>query len=310
MASRLRGVTLMIASLCLFGCADVIGIADEPQVVEALTDPWRCLGDADDPPPLPDAERATVHVRACNFVSSNCAEIVSGLTAKLCDKLDVRCMNPIASDISSNDGELVFDVPTGGEIGTGFDGYLQISAPTAPCTDTSIFGAAGPTLCAMNPDCDSTALGEVCDIPIFMRALLFFNPPIRADVLTPLLVPLVPTSAIIPLTEASGTIANPGNGSVFVTSLDCDGRPAAGVQLSTDEPNATSLYFERGVISSFAVETDQSGLGGFTGIPAGFASIYGTIDHPRGYGERVLVGEVGVQVASFALAYTTLTPWR
>jgi hypothetical protein len=310
MVSQVSGVTRVTASLGFFACADVIGIADEPRLVQSLVDPWHCLEASDEPAPLPDAEQATVHVRTCNFVTSNCLEAVSGLTAKLCDKLDVHCMNPIVNDLSSDSGEFVFDVPTGGELGTGFDGYLQISAPTAPCTDSATFGAAGETLCTLAPGCASAPEGEVCNVPTFMPAFLFFNPPIRADLPAPLLAPLVPTSAIIPLTQAAGTGTNPLNGSAFITSLDCDGRPAAGVQLSTDRSDATALYSEGGVISSLAVETDESGLGGFAGISAGFAGIYGSIEHPRGEGERVSIGEVGLQVAPFTISYTTLTPRR
>lgn len=219
-------------------------------------------------------------------------------------------MNPILSDIPNHDGEFVFEVATGGALGTGFDGYLQITSSSAPCTDETSFGAAGPALCATAPGCAPPAPDESCNIPLYMTALLFFNPPIRADVETARVLPLVPTSSVLPLAEAAGTSLSLSGGSAFIAAVDCDGRPASGVQLSTEQAVAAVMYLEGGVISTSAQETGESGLVGLVGMPAGFASVYGTIADPNGSRERVEIGEVGLRIAPFTMSYARLAPTR
>jgi hypothetical protein len=312
MVSRLGKVPLAAALAQLLGvvaCANVIGITDNPRLEEGPTGPWRCLTTPDEPPP-PAADHATVRVLACNFVSTNCGEVVSDLTAKLCDKLDVGCMNPILSDIPNHEGEFVFEVATGGALGTGFDGYLQITSSSAPCTDEASFGAAGPALCATAPGCAPPAPDESCDIPLYMTSLLFFNPPIRADIETARVLPLVPTSSLFPLAEAAGTSLSLSGGSAFIAAVDCDGRPASGVQLSTEQAVAAVMYLEGGVISTSAQETGESGLVGLVGMPAGFASVYGTIADPNDARERVEIGDVGLRIAPFTMSYARLAPTR
>jgi hypothetical protein len=295
--------------LGVVACAEVIGIADDPRLQESPTGPWRCLATPNEPAP-PIADHATVRVLTCNFVSTNCGEVVSDLTAKLCDKLDVGCMNPIQSDIPNDAGEFVFDVATGGALGTGFDGYLQISSSSAPCVDEASFGAAGSALCATAPGCHPAAPDEACDIPVYMPALLFFNPPIRADSETPRVLPLVPTSAILPLAQAAGTGLDLSGGSAFIAAVDCDGRPVSGVQLSTEQAVAAVMYLDAGVISTSATETDDSGLVGLVGMPAGFAGVHGSIADPNDERERIEIGEVGLRIAPFSVSYATLAPSR
>jgi hypothetical protein len=312
MVSQLGKITLVAALAQFLGaiaCAEVIGIADDPRLDESPTGPWRCLTTSDEPA-RPAEDYATVRVLTCNFVSTNCGEVVSDLTAKLCDKLDVGCMNPILSDIRNDDGEFVFEVATGGALATGFDGYLQINSSSAPCLDEASFGVAGPALCVTAPGCDPARPDEACNIPLYMPSLLFFNPPIRADLEIARVLPLVPTSAILPLAEAAGTSLNLSGGSAFVAAVDCDGRPASGVQLGTEQAAAAVMYLEGGVVSSSATETDESGLVGVVGMPAGFASVHGSITDPNDNGERLPIGEVGLQIAPFSMSYASLAPTR
>jgi hypothetical protein len=312
MVLQLGKVTLAAASAQFLGvvaCAEVMGIADDPRLEDSPTGPWRCLVTPNEPAP-PAQEHATVRVLTCDLVSTNCGEVVSDLTAKLCDKLDVGCMNPIQSDIMNDGGEFVFDVATGGALGTGFDGYLQITSSSAPCLDEASFGAAGSALCVAAPGCDPAAPDEACDIPVYMTSLLFFNPPIRADSESPRVLPLVPTSAVFPLTQAAGTGLDLSGGSAFIAAVDCDGRPASGVQLGTEQALAAVMYLESGVISTSATETDDSGLVGLVGMPAGFAGVYGSIADPNDNRKRIQIGEVGLRIAPFSISYATLAPSR
>jgi hypothetical protein len=313
MASQLRKVTLATASAplaCVVACADVIGIADDPRLAASSAEPWRCLGAANEPTAPPAEDRATVRVRTCNLISSNCGEVVSGLSATLCDKLDVQCVDPIQSNIENENGEFVFEVPTGGAIGTGFAGYLQIVSSTAPCFDEATFGAAGPALCAAAPGCDPAVPDETCNVPIYMPSLLFFNPPIRTDSESARVLPLMPTSAVFPLTEAAGTRLDISAGSAFIATVDCDGRPAPGVQLTTDQTVAAMMYLEGGVISTSATETDESGLVGLVGMPVGFVGVHGWVMDPNDSRARVRVGDAGLRIAPFTISYATLAPAR
>jgi hypothetical protein len=312
MASQLGKVTRALASaplLCVLACADVIGIAENPRLEERSAEPWRCLSAADDSAP-PVNDHATVHVRTCNLISTNCGEVVSGLTATLCAKLDVQCMNPIESNIINDGGEFVFEVPTGGAIGEGFAGYLKIASSLAPCFDEASFGEASRALCAVSPGCDPAAPDEACNVPIYMPSLLFFNPPIRADSTSARVLPLLPTSAASPLIEAAGARLDLSTGSAFVAAVDCDGRPASGVQLMTDQAVTAVMYLEGGVISTSATETDESGLVGLVGMQAGFVDVYGSVTDPNDSHARVRIGGAGLRIAPFAISYTTLVPAR
>jgi hypothetical protein len=293
--------------LGLGACAELLDLPDDPEV--RVDGPWRCL-QAPAESDSPRQETAIVRVQACNFVSTNCSAPVTGLTASLCDKKDVNCSNPIRSGIRDVNGELMFEVATGGALGTGFDGYIQVSAPMEACTNKSVFGAAGPMLCGLAEACEPSAADGDCMIPTFPRSLLFFNPPVKADVSRPFLLPMIPTGAIPPILEAvGGDNFDPATGFLFITALDCDGNPAPGVTFTMVQNQAavTPLYIDNGVISKATSQTDESGLGGFVRVPAGFAGVVG-LTTPGVALPPQRIGEIGVQVAPFTITYSTLVP--
>jgi hypothetical protein len=296
-----------LCALALGGCAELLDIPEDP----VLTGPFSCLGSPIERAPDHEARTARVQIQACNFVSTNCMEPVTGLTAKLCSKKDVNCARPIQADIHDVDGLLSFDVETGGVLGAGFDGYLSISSTVARCNDQKVFGPDARALCDVAPGCASEGGPATCDVPTFAPAMLFFNPPVRADSVTPMTLPLVPTPAVKSITEAAKGRFDPRTGNVFVTVLDCARTPAAGVRLQmTDErENISVVYIADGVISASATETDRSGLGGFMNVPAGFANISGVI-RVDADSERVgmRIGNVGLQVAPFTISYATVMP--
>jgi hypothetical protein len=304
--SNLMVATASIMLFELAACANVLELADNPQLVE--TGPWRCVKAPVEPEP-PAKDKAIVRVHVCNFVSSNCSEPVTGLTASLCNKRDVNCANPIRKDIEQVAGDFSFAVPTGGDLGVGFDGYLQIRSSTAFCTDESVFGPGAAMLCGLTAGCDPAKPDDRCRLPTYSPSMLFFNPPVRADLAEPLLLPLIPTSAALSLTQAAGGDVDPTTGNVFITARDCDDKPAAGARFgmtSRNDDHVTILYVSDGVISNSAVETDESGIGGLLGVPAGFSSIAGFAgvdDSPQ-----AKFGEIGVQVAPFSITYATLAP--
>lgn len=295
-AAGVLGAPLLVASLA--GCGEVLDFPEDPELIPS--GPWRCL-EAPVAPPEPTSPTATVRFRACDFISG-CTVPVTGLSARLCDKLDVGCNNPRATGIVDEGGELVFEVPTAGR---GFDGFLEVSTEVAPCYDVDVFGAAGEgLLCSLAPACDPAAPSPACDVPIYYPVLWFFNPPVVNDLEQPILLQLYPSASLPLVVNAAGGTLAPGTGSLFVTALDCDGRPAPDVSLEIAEyqDEATSLYFDSGVISNTAAETDSSGVGGFIRIPPGFVEVTGL------HRDGLSVGEVGVQTNPAFVTYTVLAP--
>jgi hypothetical protein len=314
--ARIARTLSVVTLLSVAGCKQVLDIPDDPKLVrpraaDAAADdgPWSCLGHA--PPKVTsNADAALVRVQACNFVSPKCSEPVTGFTATLCGKLDTNCENPLQDSIKESNGALQFAVPTGGVLGVGFDGYLKLTPPTASCTDQDTFGDVGPLLCALlGSACDATKPDDPgCQFPTFVPSLLFFNPAIKKDVDGPIPVPLVPTREAQTLIAAAGGNFNPTTGIVFTTSLDCNGDPTPGVSLTIDKHQdvVTQLFSQNGVISSTAKVTDESGLGGYIGIPPGFVVIDGFLGD-GGPGSKK-VGEVGVNVEAFTISYSNLAP--
>jgi hypothetical protein len=218
----------------------------------------------------------------------------------------VNCASPIRQGISDEGGILNLEVATGGVLGAGFDGYLKVDAPTETCTNTSVFGEAAPALCTLALGCDPDQLSSKCQMPTFAPAMLFFNPAVRASSTTPLVLPLLPTSAVLSILGAAGTEGlDPTTGFLFVTILDCDGTPAANATVSVDSPETVNkLYIDHGVISASAQKTDVSGLAGVSNVPPGFIKVSAFSSDAL----PVRLGEVGVQIAPFTITYATIMP--
>lgn len=277
-------------------CAEVVSFPEDPRLVES--GPWRCLG-AGAPIDLGAETTATVRMQLCDAFGE-CAVPLTGLSAKVCAKVDVGCTRPLDIDIREVDGLLEFDVPLGDD---GFDGYLAVSSPSEPCTSPS-FGEAGAALCAANPACDPEQPDDSCLVPLYVRALWFFNPPIVADTPEPLRLSLLSTAAQPALTAASGGSFDPSTGSVVVTGFDCDGSRALGVSYDMRQhaDAVSQWYMANGILTTNVAETDATGMGGFVGVPPGFADVEAyNSDNER-------VGGVGVQVSAGTISYASLVP--
>jgi hypothetical protein len=282
-------------------CSEVLDIPSDPRL--AATGPWRCVGQSlAVAPNVPINAQANVVVQACNFIS-DCTTAATGLMARVCDKRDVGCNNPRSTGITDMNGELRFQVPTAGG---GFDGYLLVTSQVASCTDAQAFGAAaGKTLCDLaSPMCDITAPDTRCYLPVYAPAMLFFNPPIVADIDTPLPLQLFPTSGLPAVIGAAGIQVDPMAGNLFIQALDCDGKPASGVtyQMAQYESQVSPLYVDNGIVSESVTHTDSTGVGGFVRVPPGFVSVTGYNS------DSVAVGEIGVQAAPSVLTYSALLP--
>jgi hypothetical protein len=300
--SSLRAALLCGFVLGLGGCAEILDIPDDPEFQE--TGPWRCV---DDTPPGAVAPNPTASVsfRVCDFISG-CTKMLPGVQARLCDKLDVACLNPrSAFTASDNNGLITVQVPTPG--GRPFDGYLEVIPPLALCDDMTQFGAAAGLVCeiAAPNGCDpNNVTAPQCLVPVFSPVLWFFNPPVVTDLAEPILLQLYPAAALPPLIEAAGAQIDPTRSSVFLTTWDCDGNPVEGVTLSVPEHDdeVLPLYYNTGVIRAGLDETDSSGIGGFIRVPAGFVNVTGVNEQ----GESV--GILGVQARLNFVTYSVLVP--
>jgi hypothetical protein len=290
----------LLALLAPVACAQMLDIPSDPALV--ATGPWRCLNQSPAVATPAAAAQAKVRVQACNFIS-DCTTAASGLTAYLCDKRDVGCINPRLTGLTDSNGEFTFQVPTAGG---GFDGYLLVDSQAASCTDSAAFGSvAGKMLCDLvAPTCDLTAPDMRCFLKIYAPAMLFFNPPVVADMEAPLPLQLFPTSGLPAVISAAGIQVNPMAGNLFIQALDCDGKPAAGVtyRIAQFSNQVSPLYVNNGIVSESVTQTDATGVGGFVGVPPGFVSVTGYNS------EGVAIGEIGVQAAPSVLTYSALLP--
>jgi hypothetical protein len=303
LTTRLASFSLA-ALASISACADVLDIAENPVLVPP--DSFTCKDGANSPSPMPD--NAVVRVRACDFISSNCSTPARGLTAKLCDKKDFPCEKPRIAELKDVDGELMFEVPTGGTLGSGFDGYLAVLGPLEQCGDK--MNVAGLDACQLAPKCDMAkrmAQDKDCLIPTYIPALLFFNPPITADTSPPIVLPLIPSIAGQNLLAgaAGGATVDPSQGIVFATGLDCFGHPSAGMTFTSSPAAGRVIYIESGLVNPTAVATDRSGVAGLLGLPMGFAWVSAFTPGQMGARE---VAKTGIQIMPATVSYVALAP--
>jgi len=302
MLRRCDWLGAVVLSPVALGCAAIVDFPDAPELVtQAELSPEPARGCLPDPsrPATASAETARVRVQACDALRG-CSTPLPGLTARLCGKLDVDCVSPFQTGISAPDGMFEFDVPT---TGTGFAGYLAVSSATEPC-NSALFGEASPLLCSLVPLCNPEAPDEACLVPLYAPAMLFFNPPITSDVTQPFVLSLL-SSAVMPgIVRAAGSDYDPTTGNLLVVARGCDGTPAAGIRYDLGEEQSQLLYMDSGVLSRARDATDDTGMGAFTGVRPGFASVAAY----DGAGERV--GAIGVQVAPGTITYATLLAAR
>jgi hypothetical protein len=283
----------------------LLDIAENPVFVPP--DPFACTADDAAKPQPPMRDKAIVRVHACDFISTNCSTPVKGLTAKLCDKKDFPCEKPRIAELKDTDGDLMFEVPTVGSLGAGFDGYLSVMSPVELCTKTT--SATGLDACALVPMCDAAkkmAQDKVCLIPTYIPAMLFFNPPIESDSVTPIVLPLIPSVQGMALIGGAGEkTVDINQGIVFATGLDCKSQPAAGLTFSSSPMSNKVGYVDNGLLSFMSKETDPSGVAGLLGIPFGFAWVSAFSNGAMGQTE---LAKIGVQILPSTVSYVALAP--
>lgn len=284
-----------VALALLPACAELVSFPEDPTLAEP--GPWDCVA-APASNAAATGSTVTVRVQTCDSFG-DCSVPIEGLSAELCEKLDVGCSRPVLGGMTPVNGMFEIDVPIDER---GFDGYLKVTSQTQPC---SADGAElGTSPCSLTPECDPAAPDERCQLPEYAPALFFFSPPIRSQPAQPFVLSLMRLAAVPALAQAAGAPFDAELGNLVVTGVDCNGARAAGLsyELRQHPDGATPLYMANGILSDSLDETDETGVGAFVGVPPGFVDVLGSAR------DAGTVGGVGVQVSRLSISYATLAP--
>jgi hypothetical protein len=161
---------------------------------------------------------------------------VPGVTVLPCARIDPMCSTPLADAGVTNEAGLVSF-----GLSYGYNGYLQ-----------STWDSGLPTLVYVNPPAYTAA-------PQIVAPLLALAPMQQL------------VTAITTGTPGGPATVNPSLGHIFIGVFDCAGNPAPGVQVSFDHTAASvvSTYFDNGLPSTTATETDSSGFFAAVNFPPG-----------------------------------------
>lgn len=240
-----RAVTLLLA-LLMPSCNQVLGIEETAleTTQPARTGPWRCITGkpTQAPTSIPSTIKLTMTALSYGDFSPR-----AGIRFKACaNRTDPTCANVAGEGLTDDSGSIQFDVNT--IPNQGFTGYIKILDER-----TAEQKAIDPT-----PK----------DFVLFHY---FFSNSLYAD-------QVVPPSVVVTQGDVDGLATgagrspaegeNSGLNHISATSIDCDGKPAAGVTLDISGPggqlpeDAIRWYFSLGNASAFATSTDANGLGG------------------------------------------------
>ncbi len=235
--------------------------------------PWGCLGDVTVPQPNGTSINVTVPL-----VDLSTQMPVTVASALVCAKIDVNCTSPIATTEPDGAGLLHLTLQSG------FDGFVLV-LPIIPDGGTADAGDGGV------PD-------------VIVPSIVFFNPPIEHDSTYTTIV-LVKTSALAQIAAVEKTTIDPTLGAVFMETVDCNAKAAAGVGVSLDSTGATTqgFYFSGGLPVLNGSGTDVSGYAGFVNAPLGTRTVRATLNATEQY-----IGTATVFTRASMISYTTLAP--
>jgi hypothetical protein len=243
--------------------------------------PWGCLGNVavDAAPP----GSVNVVVPLIDLTSQQGVQ-PTDVFARICAKIDVNCNSPLAS----GDAGIILSPDAKGllhlTIPAGFDGFVLIDPIVPDGGAPSDAGDAGPN--------------------VFVPSLVFFNPPIDHDLVYSTIV-MVKTSELVTIATTEQTPIDPSLGAVFMETVDCYAKPAAGVAVTIDSQTSTTqgFYFKGGLPALNAPSTDQTGYAGFVNVPLGTRTVTGTLQ-----ATTQKIGSATVFTKASTISYTTMAP--
>lgn len=315
--ARIVRYALVCLLSSLFACDVILDIPKDPHVADAgsmgpdgagADDPWACL---EKPRSLPESalqiEKARVALQTCSLFAQGCNQLINGLTARLCSKLDAGCRFPLLDDFEQQQGSFVFDVPIAG---TPFGGYLAIYSDREPCFDEMVFGDQSLQLCSLLPGCDpDDPVDDSCNLPRVPKSMFFFDPPVARQPEQPIALHILPMVSVYGLLAAGGgaggMIFDADHGLLSANVVDCNGMPAAGVSIELDRSDeGIVLYFEDDVPTVRTMETDETGIAGVAGLSDGYVVVTGRLQDGR------KVAEASVLMEGLAVSYVVLSPHK
>lgn len=202
---------------------------------------WGCLGDPEVPPALVPTPAAANRM----VLSLQVLSLASGLALP---GISVRAC--AQRDVACG-APLTEDIPVDAQgwldvpLYEGFDGFLELRGESI--VPTLLFHAE-----PLRPD------RQVSDAPLG----------------------LVERDLLPALTAAAGSPQEAGRGIVYLRAFDCRGQSAPGVTFSIDR-SGVPWYFVGGLPSTTAVETAESGLGGFINVEPGFTVVTASLGQER-----------------------------
>lgn len=209
----------------------------------------------------PEPQLGTMVTLRTQFeMASAGAPIPDDIVVHFCSALDIDCTAPIAGPIPMpSDGLLTVQVESGTR------GYYQLGGPS------------------------------------IMPTLLYLSRPAQAEP-TPIeddRVTLVTPAFYQSLIGAVGFPDDPTRGTLLTITIDCEGRPAAGVGISSPEvdTSSTPFYFVNQIPSPNTTQTDVSGYAGIIYMPPGT----GTVE------AHLVADDRWIGVSSFQIRPGTLT---
>jgi hypothetical protein len=269
--------------VCVAPEAGADGGTDAEPPVEA--GPWSCLGNV----PIPEAGTSDVSVVVPLVDLTTKSAVTAGdVFARICAKIDVNCNKPL----SNGDAGVIVSPDAKGLLNltlpSGFDGFVLID-PIVPSSD------------AGSPDSGADAAPPP---DVFVPSLVFFNPPIYGNLVYTTIV-MVKTSELGQIAAVEQTTLDPSLGAVFMETVDCDFKPAAGVSVTIDSTSSTTqgFYFKGGLPALNAPSTDTTGYAGFVNVPKGTPTVTGKLE-----ATQQKIGSATVFTQASTISYTVMAP--
>jgi hypothetical protein len=250
-----------------------------PQDAGAPDSPFACLGNYPSPPTPPTIDFAIV---LTDFFTTAPVQTV---TVTACPNAsDPACMNPIATRVPDATGTVKFTLDTSKGP---FKGYVIIES----------MGLEGGVY-----DPDSGADADINKL-YFPSRVYYANPAPAAD--TTDTRELVSYGSAGVLQTVFGRKLDPTLGVILASTVDCSDNTTAGVSVSLDMSGSTTLafYFQGGVPSLTATQSDSFGIAGWINVPVGGRTV-----SARLASTQQPIGDVSMYVLGGWLSYADVGP--
>jgi hypothetical protein len=176
-----------------------------------------------------------------------------GLDIRVCIITDFECVQPLATETTVLDPERQL---MGVRLPIGFEGYLRLSAPGYLQTEYYFLGP-------------------------------MFGVPGWSDEIPPRRIRMWRQQTQVEIVQQLGLDVSPEMGTLMLAVSDCEGHPAAGVQLELPSANSGLAWVETDDLITASIpppSTDESGVAGFFRVNPGAVPVEASLPCPGPYG--------------------------